>query len=38
LLEKDVVRFGFSTREYVLLHEHSKDDSFDDDVPLTNET
>ncbi|XP_072751314.1 smad nuclear-interacting protein 1 [Anoplolepis gracilipes] len=38
LLEKDVVRFGFSTREYVLLHEHSKDDSFDDDVPLTNTT
>lgn len=38
LLEKDVVRFGFSTREYVLLHEHSKDDSFDDDVPLTNAT
>ncbi|XP_029680167.1 smad nuclear interacting protein 1 [Formica exsecta] len=38
LLEKDVVRFGFSTREYVLLHEHSKDDSLDDDVPLTNET
>ncbi|XP_012526215.1 smad nuclear-interacting protein 1 [Monomorium pharaonis] len=36
LLEKDVIRFGFSTREYVLLHEHSKDDSFDDDVPLTN--
>ncbi|XP_012234452.1 smad nuclear interacting protein 1 [Linepithema humile] len=38
LLEKDVIRFGFSTREYVLLHEHSKDDSFDDDVPLTNAT
>ncbi|XP_070164038.1 smad nuclear interacting protein 1 [Polyergus mexicanus] len=38
LLEKDVVRFGFSTREYVLLHEHSKDDSLDDDVPLTNAT
>lgn len=38
LLEKDVVRFGFSTREYVLLHEHSKDDSDDDDVPLTNAT
>lgn len=38
LLEKDVVRFGFSSREYVLLHEHSKDDSLDDDVPLTNET
>ncbi|XP_029165334.1 smad nuclear interacting protein 1 [Nylanderia fulva] len=38
LLEKDVVRFGFSTREYVLLHEHSKDDLLDDDVPLTNAT
>lgn len=38
LLEKDVIKFGFSTREYVLLHEHSKDDSFDDDVPLTNAT
>ncbi|KAL0113611.1 hypothetical protein PUN28_012636 [Cardiocondyla obscurior] len=38
LLEKDVVQFGFSTREYVLLHENSKDDSFDDDVPFTNTT
>ncbi|KAH0946596.1 hypothetical protein HN011_010459 [Eciton burchellii] len=38
LLEKDVVRFGYSTREYVLLHEHSKDDSLDDDVAVTNET
>lgn len=35
LLERDVLRFGFSSREYVLLHEHSKDDSLDDDVPLT---
>lgn len=35
LLERDVVRFGFSSREYVLLHEHSKDDSLDDDVPLS---
>ncbi|OAD52466.1 Smad nuclear-interacting protein 1 [Eufriesea mexicana] len=35
LLERDVIRFGFSSREYVLLHEHSKDDSLDDDVPLT---
>ncbi|XP_076645600.1 smad nuclear-interacting protein 1 [Halictus rubicundus] len=34
LLERDVLRFGFSSREYVLLHEHSKDDSLDDDVPL----
>ncbi|XP_043520781.1 smad nuclear-interacting protein 1-like [Frieseomelitta varia] len=30
LLERDVIRFGYSTREYVLLHEHSKDDSLDD--------
>ncbi|KAK6640793.1 hypothetical protein RUM44_012490 [Polyplax serrata] len=26
LFEKDVIKFGFSSREYVLLHEHSKDD------------
>ncbi|XP_034172680.1 uncharacterized protein LOC117600849 [Osmia lignaria lignaria] len=38
LLERDVLRFGFSSREYVLLHEHSKDDSLDDDVPLTTTT
>ena len=25
LLEKDVVKFGYSSREYVLLHETSKD-------------
>ena len=25
LLEKDVVKFGYSSREYVLLHEMSKD-------------
>lgn len=32
LFEKDVLKFGFSSREYVLLHEHSKDDSpLDDD-------
>lgn len=24
LMEKDVLKFGFSSREYVLLHEHSK--------------
>lgn len=30
ILERDVIRFGYSTREYVLLHEHSKDDSLDD--------
>lgn len=38
LLEKDVVKFGFSSREYVLLHEHSKDDELDDDVDLPTET
>ncbi|XP_046814649.1 smad nuclear interacting protein 1 [Vespa crabro] len=38
LLERDVLRFGFSSREYVLLHELSKDDSLDDDVPLTSTT
>jgi smad nuclear-interacting protein 1 len=32
LLEKDVVKFGFSSREYVMLHENSKDDADDDDV------
>lgn len=26
LFEKDVLKFGFSSREYVLLHEHSQDD------------
>ncbi|XP_053604343.1 smad nuclear-interacting protein 1 isoform X2 [Plodia interpunctella] len=31
LLERDVVKFGFSQREYVLLHENSKDDALDDD-------
>lgn len=31
LLEKDVVKFGFSQREYVLLHENSKNDAQDDD-------
>ncbi|XP_043685884.1 smad nuclear-interacting protein 1 isoform X2 [Vespula pensylvanica] len=38
LLERDVLRFGFSSREYVLLHELSKDDSLDDDVPLSSTT
>ncbi|KAJ6633727.1 Smad nuclear interacting protein 1 [Pseudolycoriella hygida] len=32
LLEKDVIKFGYSSREYVLLHENSKDDSLDDDI------
>lgn len=31
LLERDVVKFGFSSREYVVLHEQSKDDEQDDD-------
>lgn len=33
LLERDVMKFGFSSREYVLLHEQSKEsDAEDDDV------
>ncbi|KAH1022631.1 smad nuclear interacting protein 1 [Dendroctonus ponderosae] len=32
LLERDVIKFGFSSREYVLLHENSKDEAMDDDV------
>lgn len=32
LKERDVVKFGYSSREYVLLHEHSKDSENDDDV------
>lgn len=32
LIERDVIKFGYSSREYVLLHEHSKDDLEDDDV------
>lgn len=32
LLEKDVIKFGYSSREYVLLHEQSKDEELDDDV------
>lgn len=27
LFEKDVIKFGFSSREYVLLHEDSKEDT-----------
>lgn len=34
LLERDVIKFGFSSREYVLLHENSKDEALDDDVKL----
>ncbi|CAH1173822.1 unnamed protein product [Phaedon cochleariae] len=32
LFERDVIKFGFSSREYVLLHENSKDEAMDDDV------
>ncbi|GAB0094113.1 FHA domain-containing protein [Sergentomyia squamirostris] len=32
LLEKDVIKFGFSSREYVLLHENSHEEVLDDDV------
>lgn len=31
LMEKDVLKFGFSTREYVVLHETSKDDESDEE-------
>lgn len=31
LFEKDVLKFGFSSREYVLLHENSAD-AVEDDV------
>ncbi|XP_053677968.1 probable serine/threonine-protein kinase DDB_G0280133 [Anopheles nili] len=31
LHEKDVLKFGFSSREYVLLHENSKEDNEDDE-------
>jgi smad nuclear-interacting protein 1 len=34
LLEKDVIKFGYSSREYVLLHEQSKDEQLDDDVTV----
>lgn len=37
LIEKDVIKFGFSTREYVLLHENSKEDQEDDDVDVKRE-
>ena len=32
LFEKDVLKFGFSTREYVLLHEDSKAEAGQDDM------
>lgn len=31
LREKDVLKFGFSSREYVLLHENSKEDNEEDE-------
>lgn len=37
LLEKDVIKFGYSSREYVLLHENSKDETQDDDVKQEDE-
>lgn len=37
LLEKDVIKFGYSSREYVLLHENSKDEGLDDDVKMEDE-
>ena len=30
VLEKDVLKFGFSSREYVLLHDQSKESEQDD--------
>ncbi|XP_034253572.1 smad nuclear-interacting protein 1 [Thrips palmi] len=32
LLERDVLKFGYSSREYVLLHEQSKDEDEDDNM------
>ncbi|CAH1401038.1 unnamed protein product [Nezara viridula] len=37
LLEKDVIKFAYSSREYVLLHEHSKADVEDDNVDILND-
>lgn len=37
LLEQDVLKFGFSTREYVILHEESQGEHLDDDVAGTGE-
>ncbi|GIY50598.1 smad nuclear-interacting protein 1 [Caerostris extrusa] len=34
LMEKDVIKFGYSSREYVLLHEESQGELDDDDVLL----
>jgi len=35
IMEKDVIKFGYSSREYVLLHEESKNEEEDDDVEMT---
>ncbi|KAI2799331.1 hypothetical protein RDWZM_001997 [Blomia tropicalis] len=32
LFERDVVKFGLSTRDYVLLHEQSQGDTIEDDI------
>ncbi|GFU32725.1 smad nuclear-interacting protein 1 [Nephila pilipes] len=32
LMEKDVIKFGYSSREYVVLHEESRNEEDDDDV------
>ena len=32
LFEKDVLKFGFSSREYVLLHEESRAEAAQDDM------
>lgn len=34
LFEKDVLKFGYSSREYVLLHEHSNEDYLDDELAI----
>ena len=30
LMEKDVLKFGFSSREYVMLHDQSKEEQEED--------
>lgn len=37
LIERDVIKFAYSSREYVLLHEHSKGDEQDDNVIMMSE-
>uniref|UniRef100_A0A069DYM7 Putative transcriptional regulator snip1 n=1 Tax=Panstrongylus megistus TaxID=65343 RepID=A0A069DYM7_9HEMI len=37
LIERDVIKFAYSSREYVLLHEHSKGDELDDNVMMNEE-